>query len=170
MSGNRNRKWLEKEIAIIQAQYKRETDKFVAQIMKKYPEYFTVKIKEKKPKTERKKRMWTTEEIEILKVNYKYFTNAKLAQMVGHSEASVSSKKRELGLVKNRTEEVQTVNHSSITNTTRTLICGSVVRGESLEQIAKDTQRPIKVIERVLGECRRNGMYKKVEDYVKGVY
>lgn len=104
-------KRIKEEIAIIQAQYKRETDKFITQIMKKYPEYFAMKIK-----------------------------------------------------------EVQTVNRSSITNTTRTLICGSVVRGESLEQIAKDTHRPIKVIERVLGECRQSGMYKKVEDYVKGVY
>ena len=39
-------KRIKEEIAIIQAQYKRETDKFVAQIIKKYPEYFTIKIKE----------------------------------------------------------------------------------------------------------------------------
>lgn len=103
-------KRIKEEIAIIQAQYKRETDKFVAQIIKKYPEYFTIKIK-----------------------------------------------------------EVQTVNRSSITNTTRTLICGSVVRGESLEQIAKDTHRPIKVIERVLGECKQKGIYKRIENYIKGV-
>lgn len=169
MSGNRNRKWLEEEIAIIQAQYKRETDKFVAQIMKKYPECITMK-KETKPKTDRKNRRWTNKEIEMLIENYERCTNAELAQMVGHTKGSVGVKKCELGLVKDTEKEVQTVNRSSITNTTRTLICGSVVRGESLEQIAKDTQRPIKVIERVLGECRRNGMYKKVEDYVKGVY
>lgn len=164
-----NLKRIKEEIAFIKAQYKRETDKFVTQVLKNYPECITMK-KETKPKTERKKRMWTTEEIEILKVNYKYFTNAKLAQMVGHSEASVSSKKRELGLVKDDAKkEVQTVNRSSITNTTRTLICGSVVRGESLEQIAKDTQRPIKVIERVLGECKQKGIYKRIENYIKGM-
>ena len=166
-----NLKRIKEEIAIIQAQYKRETDKFVAQVLKKYPEYFTVKIKEKKPKTERKNRRWTNKEIEMLIENYERCTNAELAQMVGHTKGSVGAKKCELGLVKDDAKkEVQTVNRSSITNATRTLICGSVVRGESLEQIAKDTQRPIKVIERVLGECRQSGMYKKVEDYVKGVY
>lgn len=127
-----------------------------------------------KPRTRRKtkKRKWTENEINILKSLYKTETNKYIANLLKRSVASIQSMKFFMGLTKQKykSEEIKNVfvlNPNPITDITEVIVCGSVVRGENLNQLSLDIGRTVEQIEEILSKCKQNGKYAEIKSYIK---
>jgi len=127
-----------------------------------------------KPRTRRKteKRKWTENEINILKSLYESKTNTYIANLLNRSVASIRSMKSFMGLTKQRykPEKIKNVfvlNPNPITDITEVIVCGSVVRGENLNQLSLDIGRTIEQIEEILSKCKQNGKYAEIKSYIK---
>lgn len=163
-------KWLEDEIKIIKAEYKRKTDKEIAKLLKRS----VASVREKRNKIglkNKEKKRWTNEEIEILRANHKIYSNKKLAKMCGRSENAVRIKKNELGLQMKKSRSKQPnkfkLNPNPITECTKTIVCSAIIRGESVDNLSKDIGRTPEQIQNILAECKANGKYKFIEDFIK---
>lgn len=131
-----------------------------------------------KPRTKinTKSKEWSKNDIDILKSLYKTETNKYIANLLKRSVASVKTKKYHLHLCKQKCkkifepkniDKVFVLNPNPITDITEVIVCGSVVRGENLDQLSLDIGRTVEQIEEILSKCKQNGKYAEIKSYIK---
>ena len=119
--------------------------------------------------------MWTKEEKRLLAEMYKAGKSYKeMAKTLKKSKDAITSALKRYGIYKNagyrkkptkkmrERKKKKTYNPNPVTYTTRMIICCAAHRGETIEQIAKDIDRPAYIVQHILKQCMENGFYKRI--------
>ena len=121
----------------------------------------------------------TADEIEkidqYIKEFYRVMTARNIADKLGEKVSYIQSRATKLGLKKEVDRSVyakrkgkferKKKNPNPITYSTKVILCSAILRGESLVQVAKDTNRPENQMEKLLEECKLDGTFDRIKEY-----
>ena len=72
---------------------------------------------------------------------------------------SSSAARRETAKAAAQQRKIRGANQNPVTSATETLVCSAVIRGETVEDIARDTERSLEQVQCVLDRCMASGKY-----------
>lgn len=70
---------------------------------------------------------------------------------------SSSAARRETAKAAAQRRKIRGANQNPVTSATETLVCSAVIRGETVEAIARDTERSLEQVQGVLDRCMASG-------------
>ena len=123
-----------------------------------------------------KDRRGVSDHDEYIREHYATGNVREIAEHIGYDARDVYARAKVLGLTRRRKalsceqrckiakaaaqkRKIRGANQNPVTSATETLVCSAVIRGETVEDIARDTERSLEQVQGVLDRCMASGKY-----------
>ena len=120
----------------------------------------------------RKSAPWTAEDDEYIMNHYKTTTRLEIAKALQRTEGAVKNRMWKLDVLKDALKNVNKAKRDDRgwrdeTSCTGVCICSAVIRGQTLEEIAEDVNRPLSQVEFVYERSLKDGTFDRVKRYLE---